>query len=159
MVAWWGRWGPPCIPITTWHTIKVRSKICYGILLSSISQLLSAERYSKNSACMLPHFSPFRFCNLVGPSPPGSSVHGILQEFSYSMDRGYKNSEVGCHALLQGIFLTQGSNPRLLGLLHWEAGSLPLAPPGRVEVGWLRGQKLYLMLKVSPHAFSYPQSY
>ena len=28
---------------------------------------------------------------------------------------------------LQGIFPTQGSNPRLLGLLHWQAGSLPLA--------------------------------
>ena len=35
---------------------------------------------------------------------------------------------MGCHALLQGIFLTQGSNPRLLSLLHWQAGSLPLAP-------------------------------
>ena len=28
------------------------------------------------------------------------------------------------------IFLTQGSNMRLLHLLHWQAGSLPLAPPG-----------------------------
>ena len=37
---------------------------------------------------------------------------------------------MGCHALLQGIFLTQGSNSRLLCLLHWQAGSLPLAPPG-----------------------------
>ena len=35
-----------------------------------------------------------------------------------------------CHALLQGIFLTQGSNPCLLHLLHWQAGSLPLVPPG-----------------------------
>ena len=35
----------------------------------------------------------------------------------------------GCHSLLQGIFLTQGLNPRLLGLLHWQAGSLPLVPP------------------------------
>ena len=25
-----------------------------------------------------------------------------------------KNARVGCHALLQGIFLTQGSNPGLL---------------------------------------------
>ena len=33
--------------------------------------------------------------------PPGSSVHGILG----------KNTGVGCHSLLQGIFLTQGSNP------------------------------------------------
>ena len=31
----------------------------------------------------------------------------------------------------QGIFLTQGSNTRLLCLLHWQAGSLPLAPPGK----------------------------
>ena len=37
-----------------------------------------------------------------------------------------KNTEVGCHFLLQGIFLTQGSN---LHLLHWQVGSLPLEPP------------------------------
>ena len=27
-----------------------------------------------------------------------------------------------CHALLQGIFPTQGSYPYLLGLLYWQAG-------------------------------------
>ena len=35
-----------------------------------------------------------------------------------------KNTGVGCHSLLQGIFLTQGSNPYLLCLLHWQVGSL-----------------------------------
>ena len=30
-----------------------------------------------------------------------------------------KNIGVGCHALLQGIFPTQGSNLHLLHLLHW----------------------------------------
>ena len=35
-----------------------------------------------------------------------------------------KSTGVGCHALLQGIFLTQGSNPHLLRLLLWQAGSL-----------------------------------
>ena len=44
-------------------------------------------------------------CNPMGCSPPGSSVHGILQATIME----------SCHALLQGIFLTQGSN---LGLLH-----------------------------------------
>ena len=39
-------------------------------------------------------------------SPPGSSVHG---------DSPGKNTGVGCHALLQGSFPTQGLNP---GLLH-----------------------------------------
>ena len=29
---------------------------------------------------------------------------------------------MGCHALLQGLFQTQGSNPRLLGLLPWQEG-------------------------------------
>ena len=35
-----------------------------------------------------------------------------------------KDTGVGCHAFLQGILLTQGSNPCLLCLLHWQAGSL-----------------------------------
>ena len=37
-----------------------------------------------------------------------------------------KNTGVGCHFLLQGIFLTQGSNLHLLHLLCWQADSLPL---------------------------------
>ena len=41
-----------------------------------------------------------------------------------------KNTGVRCHALLQGIFLIQGSNPHLLCLLHWQAGSLPLVLRG-----------------------------
>ena len=31
-----------------------------------------------------------------------------------------KNTRVGCHFLLQGIFLTQGSNLHLLRLQHWQ---------------------------------------
>ena len=42
-----------------------------------------------------------------------------------------KNSGVGCHTFPQGIFLIQGSNPHVFCFLHWQAGSLPLAPPGR----------------------------
>ena len=38
-----------------------------------------------------------------------------------------KNTGVVCHFLLQGVFLTQGSNPHLLCLLHWQADSLPLS--------------------------------
>ena len=45
-----------------------------------------------------------------------------------------KNTGVGCHfLLLQGIFLTQGLNPSLLHLLHVQADSLPLVPPGKLE--------------------------
>ena len=50
----------------------------------------------------------------MGSSPPGSSVHGILQA-------RVLDSHVGSHALLQGIFTTQGLNLNLLHLLHWQA--------------------------------------
>ena len=48
-----------------------------------------------------------------------------------SWDSSGKNTGVGCHALLQGIFLTQGWNPQFLCLLHWQVDSLPLMPPGQ----------------------------
>ena len=69
----------------------------------------------------------FHVCVLNHFSPPGSSVHGIIQG---------KNTGVGCHALHQGIFPTQGRNPRLLHLLHWQVGSLQLVPPGKPEKCW-----------------------
>ena len=40
-----------------------------------------------------------------------------------------KNNRMGCHALLQRIFLIQGLNSHLLCLLHWQTGSLPPVPP------------------------------
>ena len=54
------------------------------------------------------------FCNPMDCSLPGSSDHG------YSPG---KNTGVGCHFLLQEIFLTQGWN---LCLLCWQVDSLPL---------------------------------
>ena len=54
--------------------------------------------------------------------PPGSSAHG---------DSPNKNTRVGCHVLLQGIFSTEESNPRPFCLLHWYVSSLPLPPPGK----------------------------
>ena len=57
----------------------------------------------------------------MGCSPPGPPSMGFSGQEHWS----------GCHVPLQGIFLTQGWNPRLLRLLHWQAGSSPLAPPGK----------------------------
>ena len=45
----------------------------------------------------------------------------------YPWDFSGKNTGVGCYFLLQGIFLTQGSN---LCLLHWQADSLLLSHQG-----------------------------
>ena len=51
------------------------------------------------------------------------------------LSMGFSRQEYwnGLPFLLQGIFPTQGLNPHLLCLLHWHAGSLPLAPPGKLK--------------------------
>ena len=56
--------------------------------------------------------------------PSGSSVHE---------DSPDKNSGVGCHALLQGIYHTQGSNLGLFCLLQWQMNSSPLVPPDKPQ--------------------------
>ena len=63
-----------------------------------------------------------------------------------------ENAGLGCHFLLQGIFLTQESNPCLL---HWQADSLPLsyreAPkkfPGTFKVKFHNFRKSYIIFIV-----------
>ena len=62
-------------------------------------------------------------CDPLDCSPPGSSVHGRVLQAGIL--------EWVAIPLLQGIFPTQESNLHLLCLLPWQAGSLPLAPPGK----------------------------
>ena len=56
----------------------------------------------------------------------------VAYQAPFSWNFPGKNTRVGCHFLLQGIFLTQGLNPHLLCLLHWQVDSLPIAPPGKL---------------------------
>jgi len=67
--------------------------------------------------CLVTQSCP-TLCNMINYSLPGSSIHE---------DSPGKNTGVGCHALLQGIFLIQGSNPSLphcrLILYHLYQGS------------------------------------
>ena len=56
-------------------------------------------------------------CDPMDCSPPDSSVHGIFPG---------KNTGVGCHFLLQGIFTTLGIEP---GSPALQADSSPTEPP------------------------------
>ena len=49
----------------------------------------------------------------------------VAHQAALSMGFPSKSTGVGCHALLQGIFLTQRSNLHLLCLLCWQV------PPGK----------------------------
>ena len=56
-----------------------------------------------------------------------------------------RNTGVGRPFLLQGIFPTQGSNPRFLRPLHWWAASLLLVPPGKKDAfHWMARERNFL---------------
>ena len=84
---------------------------------ASLSTLNSSQRLLKVGSCSNTKFSLHRaqlccaqslscgqLCDPMDCRPPGSSVHG---------NSPGKNTGLGCHALLQGIFPTWGSNPCL----------------------------------------------
>ena len=73
--------------------------------------------------CMLSHFRNLPFAT------------GWPIACQASMSMGFPRQEYWnkLTCLLQGIFLTQGSNLSLLCLLHWQIDSLPLAPPGKPQ--------------------------
>ena len=64
--------------------------------------------------------------------------YGLPGSFVYD-----KNTGVSCRTLLQGILLTQGLNPKLLCLLQWQAGSLPLSTT------WIAIYKYTILLNLS----------
>ena len=85
-------------------------------LLKSSCYCLSAIGLNSTHVCCVQSLQPCpTLCDPMDCSPPGSSVHGILQA----------RTRVGCCALLQGIFPTQGLNLRLLPPLHWQVLFFP----------------------------------
>ena len=75
------------------------------------------------------HAKLLQLCLTLQPmdySLPDSSVHG---------DSPDKNAVVGCHALFQGIFPTQGSNLHLMSpaASAWAGGLFTTEPPGKTR--------------------------
>ena len=79
------------------------------------------------SACVLSRLSHVQLCDSYG-----------LQPFRplYPWNSPDKNPGVGCHALLQGIFQTLGSNPCLLCFLHWQVGSFTTSNTWKPKLGF-----------------------
>ena len=102
------------------HHFIIESHLIYLIHLGFLIRIFICKNgvdISVYSACVL-HTKSLQSCptlyNSMDCSLPGSSIHG---------DSLGKNTGVGCHALLQGIFPTQGLSPALVD------GFFSLAPP------------------------------
>ena len=78
---------------------------------------------SEPFACVCTFSVALKLCDPMAHSLPGSSVHGFLQArilewVAIPFSRG------------EGLIPTQGSNPSLLCLLHWQRNSLLLSHQG-----------------------------
>ena len=63
-------------------------------------------------------------------------IHQIPHERGAGSQFWGKNTRVGYHVLLRGIFPTQGWNPCLAHFLHWQMSSLPLTPARKPLEAW-----------------------
>ena len=83
---------------------RPRDQTCISCI-SCISRrfFTTSATWETLNMCLVTQSCP-TLCDIMNCSPPGSSVHG---------DSPGKNIGVGCHAPLQGIFPTQGSNLHL----------------------------------------------
>ena len=105
----------------------------------SVNQGCRTVRWHQESGCI-------RF--ILGRYASGACVRSPVRLFvtpwtvphqnPLSMEFSRRILEWVAMPLLQGIFPTQGSNPCLLCLLHWQADSLPLVPPGMLHCLYLK---------------------
>ena len=102
-----------------------------------LNTVLQAEynlnRTDRHGSWLLDTDTPRRACVLSCSSHVQlfATLGTVARQAPLSMGFSRQEDWSGLHFLLQGIFLTQGSNLHLLRLLHWQVGSLPLAPLGK----------------------------
>ena len=106
---------------------------CHCLLLFVTIILLIIEHCQMTHRSLIPScvFSLTMFPSMFS-FPIVASSNSLLFPSSVicvllNLDFPGKHTRVCCYFLLQGIFLTQGSNPCLL---HWQADSLPLSHLG-----------------------------
>ena len=129
------------VGMTKTHCIGPKTHgVLYKLYVPSSFPEVIGDRYIENFVGLEKRSSKFE--NLEGKHPGWCECvysvvsdslrpHGLQPaKLHCPWDFPGKNTGVGCHFLLQGILLTQGSK-QVLSLLRWKVGSSPLVPPGK----------------------------
>ena len=108
---------PPLVPFPQTHFQANQDRVLFTQDISQLSFALRMKSEVVKHCCLVAKSCP----TLLGPYRLEPARLHCPRDFSG------KNTGVGCHFLLQGIFLTQGLT---LHLLHWQVDSLPLSHQG-----------------------------
>ena len=106
--------------LTQYFAVRTRKLVSMVYWLRCVCVCLCVRACTRVCVCVcsVPQ-SCLTLCNAMDCSLPSSSVHGISQA---------RILEWVAISSPRGIFPNQGSNPHPLCLLHWQMGSLSLAP-------------------------------
>ena len=101
---------------------------------------LSLGYFVMTCYCVLSHFSHVQLL---------ATLWAVAHQSLLSMGFSRQNYWGGLLCPPQGVFPAQGLNPYLLLFLHWQVGSLPLAPPGKpfVMMGQAKTRRLRKRMK------------
>ena len=136
MLTWRSK---PCY-LSSWHfkhigisNQQLRVLILFILLQRKSTQTCLESQYlpSKNTLQSTGEIAYIVKCHVHSVVSDSLQSRGLqLTRLLCPWDFPGKNTRVGCHFLLQGIFPTQGSNPRFLRLLYWWVDPLPLCHLG-----------------------------
>ena len=137
---WWKKKTPCNWSIKKYNSMKLRGKTNNPILRQAKNPNRSfpkeyiqmVQKYMKR--CWTSVVTACMPTKSLQPCPSLCNPMDYSCQASLSMGFSRQDTGVGCHVLLQWIFLTQGSNWSFLPLLHWQADSWPLVPPGKPSV-------------------------
>ena len=138
-----------------WNLIYPTPEHCYGLPghASGKEPTCQCRRYKRRGSVPgserrpgVGNGSPLQYSCLENPTDRGahtlnfqSSVSVVVLCPTLRNPRGFpsKNTGMGCHFLLQGIFLTQGSNSSLSYLLHWQEDPSLLSHQGTTAIHFI----------------------
>ena len=99
--------------------MAINQPVLMSFIILERDTIIQLNNSFQHLACVLSHSVIFDSLRPHHCSLPGSSVMEFSQQEYWS----------SCHFLLQGIFLTQGSNPHLPHLLALAGGFFTTEPP------------------------------
>ena len=114
--------------MSNFSKIPIFSSALTELTVSSLFKL--NVHFSKRPVCIFTAMYRYAFkvkVLVVQSSPTTGNLMDCIPRLLCPRDSSGKNTGVGCHFLLQGMFWTQGLN---LHLLHWQTDSLPLSHLG-----------------------------